>query len=132
MRLKPEVIKDVLLKIEETVVLDEELNIEGVSIEDFCKLLPQYNKPEIAYTCLKLDEGGLITFNHMASSGTLAEGYIYGITYYGHEFLEQIRSETVWNKIKELGKKVGCHAISFMTATGEAVLLEMIKGNITS
>lgn len=135
MRLKPEVIKDVLLKIEEVVILDEELNFEGIGIEDFCELLPKYSKAEIAYTCLKLDEGNLITFDHTASSGTLAEGYISGITYYGHEFLEQIRNETVWNKIKDLCKKAGCYlcqAISFMAAAGEAILLEAIKGNFIS
>lgn len=86
-----ELIRKILFKIEETVdnVVEYDLEIEGYTME------------QVAYHCSILYEGGYI---HAYKGGYAGNDlYTFGVgrlTWDGHDFLDKIREDTIWNKTK--------------------------------
>ena len=93
-----ELVRKILFKIEETVDNVAKFNIE----------IESYTMEQVAYHCSILYEGGYIS-NYKAQ---YADGGIYSfsvgrLTWEGHEFLDKIREDTIWNKTKETIKTKG-------------------------
>ena len=87
-----ELIRKILFKIEEFVnnTATFDLQIEGYSID------------QIAYHCSLLYEGGYIhAYNARYASGKVHSFSVGRLTWEGHEFLDKIREDTIWNKTKE-------------------------------
>lgn len=87
-----ELIRKILFKIEDTVdnVVEYNLEIEGYTLD------------QVAYHCSILHEGGYI----YVYKGNYAGGGLYSfsvgrLTWEGHEFLDKIREDTIWNKTKD-------------------------------
>lgn len=100
-------IRDILFRTEELAPN------KALSLQDF----KQNRAHEIAYHVLLLHEAGLIHASIYASFDTGPTDFrISSLTWQGHEFLDAIRNESVWNKIK--GK---------IAAEGMAMPLEVIK-----
>lgn len=53
--------------------------------------------------------------------------YTYGLTWYGHEFLDSIRDEKVWRKTKEGARKVGSFSVDVLTDIARAIINKKIK-----
>lgn len=96
------------MKLNNDCVRDILLCIEGLSfgqnleISDILKDYPQYSEDELTYTCLKLSEANLIecqirTYIHMSVPSI---SRITDLTNEGHQFLNKIRDNTAWTKIK--------------------------------
>ena len=64
---------------------------------------------EVAYHCKLLYEAGFVaSYNPKYGSNTLLAFSVGGMTWDGHEFLDKIREDTVWNKTKAIPhRKVG-------------------------
>ena len=63
--------------------------------------IPEYTMEQIAYHCKILHDGGLVSAykGFFASDGI--EGFGVGsLTWEGHDFLDKIREDTIWNKTK--------------------------------
>ena len=93
-----ELVRKILFKIEEqyisTVIID--LKIEG------------YAKEQVAYHCSIMCDAGLILSYKPVYAGNQLFGFTVGrLTWEGHDFLDKIRSDTVWNKVKSTIKKRG-------------------------
>ncbi len=88
-----ELVRELLLFIEiNKESYHDGFNSEQISIE-------AYDKHEIAYHCmLILDAGFLIGKN--SSSQTNIRVSIHGLSWHGHEFLDSVRDEEFWGKIK--------------------------------
>ena len=72
---------------------------------------------EVSYHVVLLEEAGLV---HAAISQTLGPGptqfHIYRLTWQGHELLDAIRNDTIWNKTK-----------SSIINKGGAMTFELVK-----
>ncbi|APJ12273.1 MULTISPECIES: DUF2513 domain-containing protein [Bacillus] len=100
MRLKNEIIRDVLLSLEEELGFEQEMNKdEFLSIDK----IKNHNKDDVLYTLKKLHEAGLIhvIFTHDYSF------VILDISFEGHQFIENIRDPEIWAKTKSAVNKVG-------------------------
>ena len=109
MVLNPDCVRDVLLCI-------ESCNFgECLTLDSLSKKLPTYTHNELWYTCLKLEEGGyidMLTFSQIGSGPHYPNiKQINGLTFWGHEFLNSIRADTVWDKTKEIAKKAGIFSL---------------------
>lgn len=62
-------------------------------------------KAIVYHVGLAIDAGFLDGKDESSLSGR--EFYVLGLTYYGHEFLHQIRSDNVWTKLRALAKEQG-------------------------
>lgn len=105
---------------------------QSCTIDDLVAALPKYDSNDITYTCFKLSEANFIiikTYQSIGMSGPQIHS-IDDITYYGHQFLANIRSDTVWNDIKEISKKVGSNSISAISQIATGVITEIIKAQL--
>lgn len=121
--LNPDCVRNVLTTVE-NCNFGEFLNLD--SLRD---RLPQYSEEEIWYTCLKLIEGGFldaVTFRMLRMKYPGIKS-INGLTFNGHEFLNEIRTETNWNKVKTISQKAGVFSLSFIADIAKQVAAEAIK-----
>ena len=68
--------------------------------------IPEYSREEIMYHVELLGEAGLVHAMNFTSFGTL-EWQVRSLTWAGHEFLDAVRNDTVWKKIKTVMKDRG-------------------------
>ena len=92
-----DVVRALLLRIEEEKTDDAELYPQ-----DF----PPIDEARAAYHLRLMHKAGLIDGTLIDALG--ASSFIAtGLTWDGHEFLDALRSKTVWNKIKEVARQKG-------------------------
>jgi hypothetical protein len=80
---------------------------------------------EVAYHMMILNEGHLIDARVLKSSagdGRIAHAQALRLTWEGHELLDKIRSDTLWNKIKSTVKDKGLD-LTFDTIKAAAAAL---------
>lgn len=118
-KLNIDCVRDILLAVEKRPYG------EMWALDDIKEQLEAHQREEIEYALLKLDEGRLldVQLTQMLRQ-PISVARIDDITYVGHEFLEHVRCEENWNKIKNVSKKVG--------STGIRTLLEISSGIITA
>ena len=85
---------DLCRKILFAIEASDELVIYGLDIEG-------YSSTQIAYHCKLLYEAGLISdYGAMSSDDEISEFGVGQLSWDGHDYLEKIRDDTTWNKIK--------------------------------
>lgn len=95
-----ELIRAILFTIEEKYV-DTYLSSSDMPIEG-------YDVKTIGYHCALLSDAGLITdFSGDYSDDELRDFGVGRLTWDGHELLDKIKSDSVWNKTKDTIKKRG-------------------------
>ena len=117
-----ELIRKILFKIEEEV---DNLTVYDLEVDG-------YSMDQVAYHCSLLYDGGLIKDYEAQEADDELDGFIIdGLTWYGHEFLDDIRSDTVWDKTKETIKTNGLPMVfdvvkeiakAFISATTQAAI----------
>ena len=98
-----------------------------------------YDKQEVAYHCEMLYQEGLIK-NYYSGDCDNFDGVLFfrgqDLTWQGHDFLETIRQDTIWNKTKKTIAEKGLAitvgtiktiATAFITAAAEGVANSIIK-----
>lgn len=125
MQLNPDCIRDIL------IVLEKQPFNHPLEFNDILPLLPNhYDSDVVEYTSLKLKEAGFI--NAITSSdfeGNYLVSFI-DITYSGHQFLNNIHSDTVWSNVKEISKKVGSSSVSAISQIATGVISAIIKSQL--
>ena len=87
-----ELVRKLLLHFEENLKQDDDMQLCDIKLE-------AYTMEEIAYNIETMFRYGLITvYDASSSSGFYC--IVRDITWQGHELLESIRSEDVWNHLK--------------------------------
>lgn len=125
MKLNTDCIRDILLAVE-TMDYGEEWIIDD--LED---RLPDYSYSELQYHCLQLVDAGFLDASTMQTlRSPLQIGRIKNLTYSGHQFLADIRSETTWNKTKEVAKNVGSESIHVLKEIAINVVSSAIHGSL--
>lgn len=119
-----ELIRKILFVIEEkyvdTALMGNDIQIEG------------YDTKSIAYHCALLHDAGLIS-DYKAQYAE-NELYLWGVgrlTWDGHELLDKIKSDTVWNKTKTMIKEKGIpFVLDAVKEIATAITTAMIQGAI--
>lgn len=127
MKLNSDCVRDVLLAVE-SADLDE-----YISPKTLHNSLPQYSEREIEYTCLILDEGGLIIATTMQLPGQeiAAVKSIVRLTYQGHELAAKIRDPERWPKLKKGLSAVRDYSISALSAVAEGVVSASVSAVVS-
>lgn len=99
MKLNPDCIRDILLTVEEKCDFSHFWYYTKGSSDSI--YLSSYSHEEIIYHISQCDKSELIDGVHYYDGGTSV--LVADISPNGHEFLANIRTETVWNKIKAKG-----------------------------
>ena len=123
MRLNIDCIRDILIAVES---LDYN---SSYSISKLQNILPGYSEDELQYHCLQLLDAELIKATNIATIGYLLPkiGRIFDLTYQGHQFLADIRSDTTWNKTKQIAKSIGSESLHAIKDIATNVIVSAIQ-----
>ena len=121
MRLNPDCIRDILLTVEDNTTFGNFLSFGNAT--DYAQL-SSYSTDEVLYHIKQCELSGLLTKVSWYIGGSCL---IHDLSPYGHEFLANIRSNTNWNKTKEITKKVGTTSLNAIIQIASNVISELIK-----
>lgn len=128
MELNKDCVRDILLKCEELLQMNDDGTMNVLQSGDLKEVLPDYDLSVIKYSVLKMDEADLINARIISFDDSIVgEFLIFDITYFGHEFIEQIKDDNNWNKVKDVAKKVGSSSIDILLQIATGVLTNKIN-----
>lgn len=123
MRLNPDCIRDILFYVEENAGYSETIpfytNLEHFNI----KLKNDYPADVILYHLELCEEYGYLTIY----SHTMGAINVKRLSVSGHEFLENIRQDTNWNKTKEVAKSAGSTSIKILSNVASNLITALIS-----
>lgn len=124
MKLNYDCIRDILLTIEEIPNRKDELILANFKSY---KKLSKYNEDEIQYNALKLLQEEYVTGLKISGDNTTTVLLLTDLTWSGHELLNNIRSETVFNQTKEkIIKSVGSASLTIFQQLASAIVLKTL------
>lgn len=125
MKLNPDCIRDLLLVIEEAVAPFELWQYDGENPEDVETSLQSYTSDEILYHLNQMEKADLIETDPCCGEIVL----VIDLTPNGHEFLANIRENTIWNGVKEVSGKVGASSLNALSTIASNVITQLIKAH---
>ena len=138
MELNIDCMRDTLLFLEEHLTIDpngckfNSINLKSLT-EDMLIKHTQYTAKDISYTVYNLHQIGFIDGNIKSVAGyQLMFCDIENITFSGHQFLNIIRSDTVWNRTKSAVVKAGIKSIEFVANVAHDIMVETAKATTLS
>ena len=129
MKLNYDCVRSVLLTVEKSKTIDEELNLNPLAVETIFEQLPKYEDNEILYTIEKLKEAGYINAALHFAAGHFIDGAVSSITYSGHEYLDNIREPEVWRKVKTMLKNAGAITLPLISQAAQLLIGSQLTVN---
>ena len=129
MKLNYDCVRSVLLTVEKSKTIDEELNLNPLAVETIFEQLPKYEDNEILYTIEKLKEAGYINAVLQFAAGHFIDGTVSSITYSGHEYLDNIREPEVWRKVKTMLKNAGATTLPLISQAAKMLIGSQLTVN---
>ena len=124
MKLNHECIRDFLLVCED-IPYDENPDMKYF-LES--KKLSNYSPEDILYTAEQLSNADFIIIKRIKAWGIPFDGLFINITWNGHQFLDSIRSDTVWNKTKKrISSTVGSASLNVFSAVATSIAKNMLN-----
>ena len=134
MQLKPDCVRDTLLYLEEQLTINFQQNIftpinKKELIEGMRLLHTHYDAEDIWYTIYNLIQAGFIEgrFSN-AGNHKMSVCEIENITWRGHQFLDSVRPDTIWEAVKIKASQIGGMSISGLSLISSSII-ESIAGN---
>lgn len=125
MKLNPDCVRDVLLTVEEETDFNQ---MWTYTFETIPKTLSPYSHQEIIYHIAQCEKSSLIDGFKSYDDGDMI--VVGDLTPDGHEFLANIRSETLWRDVKDVGKKVGSFSLSSLMQIASGIVTCIIKSQL--
>ena len=123
MKLDADCVRSVLLAV-------EALNYgEDTNPDKLHALLPEYSVEQLEYTCLMLGDGGYLNLMTVELPMQYTPGVkaVTSLTYAGHEFIANIRKDTIWSGVKDIAAKLGTNSLSGLSQIASGVVTALIK-----
>jgi len=129
MKLTPDCVRDILLYLENNLVIVNSNEFSEISLNQIQEALSEkYTEEDVMYNVYQLHQAHFISgkiYNH--GSYILSLCIINEITFAGHQFLETIRPETIWQKTKTSLGKTGSYAFNVLTQVAQNIAIETSK-----
>lgn len=119
MKLNQDLVRLLLLQIEDKTGPYEPLELSDISIKD-------YSYEEILYTTERLLEAGYIKAR-LETTDLHRDHVIYSLTWDGHKFLDTVRDNVVWRRTNDIVKKLSSVSLSLILHIGEQVILDTVR-----
>ena len=118
MKLNKDCIRDLLLYLEDNLSYTSDININNLKFKN-------YTEEELVYTCERLIEADFLSC--IVSKGFEMPIIIAkNITYRGHEFLDNIRDDSVWKETKKITSKFASTSVQIISNVAAKVIAEII------
>lgn len=118
------------MKMNHDCMRDILLHLENLNFDDLVEtnsiVIKNYSHEEIVYHVEKLLEAQYLNaYNVSTMSG---RGYIIkSITYHGHLFLDNVRPDDVWIKVKNISKSIGTVSLEILSNTAARIIISEIN-----
>lgn len=122
--------RDILFLLEDKLTISPDLEFDILSIQEIALDLTKYEIQDIANTLIVLEEAGFIVASSLDANNALSEFAVSRITYDGYQFIENIRSVTVWNQTKSVCLKVGSFSISTISQIAVSIITSLINAQL--
>lgn len=122
--------REILFLLEEKLTISSDLEICSLALEEIACYLNKYEIGEIANTLIVLNEAGFLVADAIFSEDSIEDILVSRITYNGYQFIECIRPESVWNKLKSTGGKVGALTINVATQIASSLLISLFNAQL--
>lgn len=122
MRLNPDCIRDLLIAIEDKSTFT---SCFTYSVAANISTLNEYSHEEVLYHANQANMSGFIIGFQPYDAGNYFT--VSDLTPKGHEFLANIRSDTNWNKVKEISRKVGSSSLNALSQIASNVITNIIS-----
>lgn len=120
MKLNYDCVREVLLYIEETLEYGKIIDSDDIELKSF-----EYT--DIQYTIALLSESGYIkAIKIQTLSSSVPTFHISSMTMQGHELLDNIRDNTVWNKIKKKISGFASVSLPIINSVGSTIIKELL------
>ena len=123
MKLNHDCIREVMLYLEENLDIGDTIDVDEIE-------LAEYNKNDVTYSVAKLYEAGYISGKITNSFTHSYSGFVSGITWEGHKFLDTIRDNKVWSMTKNVLSKVSSASITFASTVASQILTNLISNSM--
>ncbi|MCC8990989.1 MAG: DUF2513 domain-containing protein, partial [Staphylococcus sp.] len=70
---------------------------------------------ELMYCLSKLNEAGILDARVDVANNNINYYQIGNITFYGHEFLDNIRDDETWNEVKRVAKQTSSMSVTLLS-----------------
>lgn len=126
MKLNPDCIRDILLTVENKSSFNTIWDYQKEDHQN--ELLENYSHDEIAYHIRQCSLSGFLNgVNYYDGGDNILVG---DLTPEGHQFLANIRSNTNWNKTKEIAKSVGSDSLDVIKQISIGVIQSIIQSKL--
>ena len=127
MKLNYDCIRDILMLLEEKT--------DGVSIVSYdftktstnCPLVGKYTSTEIRYHIQQCEYDGLLINSEWTMDNTFT---VLDISPKAHQFLANVRSQTIWEKVKAIAVKIGVVSLQALIQISNTVTAEQIQSSL--
>ncbi|MEY2385724.1 DUF2513 domain-containing protein [Lactococcus lactis] len=109
MKLNHDCVREVILDIEKNQSMGNFYGSENVG-----EHLSQYTDEDIIYSIDQLDQAGFIEVSSNYSMELIGSYMIKGITWEGHQFLDNVRDNKIWSLTKKSASKVASVSLPVM------------------
>lgn len=117
MKLNADCIRSVLLEMEKIPYC------QNLHPKTLYSSLKTFSEEDINYSIIKLKEAGFIdAVISESDDGSIFRFVVNDITWNGHQFLNNVRELSVWEKAKEKCCKIGSMAIPILSDAASAIL----------
>lgn len=128
MKLNIDCVRSILLEVESVVTFNTFFIINETDYKDF-QLLKDYTYDEIVYHMSQCSKSGLIYGFSASDNGEIVK--IVDLSPYGHQFIEETRSKTVWEQVKSISSKVGATTLDSVIRVSSNVIFSLIQAELT-
>ena len=123
MELNPDCIRDILFEVEDTTTYDDKFLYKPRDHDSFSRF-NKYSIDEILYHFRQCELHGLF---FKACIDSFENIDIVDLSPAGHEFLSNIRSNTIWSKTKNILEWLGVKSMDIVSKVAIGVITELIK-----
>ena len=129
MKLNYDCMRDVLIELEKNLKIDDRLVFSDLEFDNISKMdsLSKYSNQDIYYSIYIMDEIGFIDGEIIFADGGIPHTVsVSNIRYPGHEFLQTIKSDTVWNTVKSKIKPVTDLSIPIIAEVAKSLIISKL------
>lgn len=130
MKINYDCIRELLIVLENNLIFSENLEYPSLGLKEVCELLPNFSKQDIVYSTMMLNQSDYINARIIGADNCVLECIYTSITFAGHQFLENIKSDNVWNKTKEVSKSIGSSSLEVITSIATNILTSLISNKL--
>lgn len=133
MQINTDCVRDILLYLEANLKISKGHVFESISLKKLQEAFTdKYSAEDVFYSVYNLRQIRFIEGSISdASNRKMFFCDIENITYTGHQFLNSIRPQPIWDKTKGIVSKIGIHSLGFIEGVAHDMAIESAKQMVT-